>query len=401
MATILFLTHKIPDPTHSDVVSVYYFIKELRSHGHMVYLFSVSPSQKHGNYLLNDLLNYCDEIKVITGDYSLSKRVLYIFHPKFILRHFKLKYPPVLLDLYYNPRVEEELNKFVKDKNIDVIFATRQMAIYTLGFNSISKVIQPYDAVSEWHRQVSEVSAKITLKILYKITTYLTRIYEKIIYPRFDKILVVTTIDKKILKQLTPELNTFVLPNGVDINYFNPSNFKNKDKCSLVFVSNMSGEPTVSNVLWFYRSVFQKIKKEFPKVKLYLVGKDPAPEIQALRKDPNVIGTGTVKDVRPYISSASVVVIPMIAGTGIKNKTLEALAMGKAVVSTHIGIQGINGENLKHFIVADSPKHFSDAVIYLLHNPKIRKKLGYFARKLIIQKYSWHEIGKKINKIIH
>lgn len=401
MATILFLTHKIPDPTHSDIVSIYYFIKELHSHGHEVYLFSISSPQRHENLYLNNLSNYCDEIRVITSNYPSHKKILSIFSPESILRHFKLRYPLVLLDLYYDPQVERELEKFVKGKKFDIIFATRQMAIYALMFENIQKLIQPYDAVSEWHRQVSKVSKKIHLKVLFRITTYLTRYYEKTIYNRFDKILVVTQIEKRLLKQMAPSLEIYVLPNGVDVNYFAPVKpNKSPEKFSLVFVSTMSGEPTVSNVLWFYNNVFRKIKEKIPNIKLYLVGKDPVPEIKELEKDSSVIVTGTVDDVRPYVYNATVVVIPMIAGTGIKNKTLEALSMGKAIVSTSVGVQGITGAHKKHFIVTDKPDEFADFTVFLVYNPKYRRKMGHFARELIVSKYTWSRITKILEHVL-
>jgi len=400
MVTILFLTHKTPDPTHSDIVSIYYFIKELHSRGHEVYLFSMS-SQGYENHYINEISNYCDEIKVVTSNYPIHKRILSIFHPKSILRHFKLKYPVVLLDLYYNPQVEKELGRFVKGKKIDIILATRQMATYALMFENTPKVIQPYDAVSEWHQQVSKISKKVHLKILFKITTYLTRFYEKAVYKRFDKILVVTPMEKKILQRINSSLNLHVLPNGVDVDYFAPANpNKSLEGFSLVFVSTMSGEPTVSNVLWFYNDVFQKIKKKIPDIRLYLVGKDPAPEIKELEKDFSIIVTGTVDDVRPYVYNATVVVIPMIAGTGIKNKTLEGLSMGKAVISTSIGVQGIAGVHKKHFIVTDKPNEFADFTVFLVYNPKYRRKMGHLARELIVSKYTWSRITERLEHIL-
>jgi len=399
MVSILFLTHKLPDPADSGMVSIYHFIKELKESGHKVYLFSTPPTKY--NKRLEELSDYCNGIKIINDPsfYNLYNQVLLVLHPKFLLRHIQLKYPITLLDIYYNPQIERELNEFVKNKQIDLIFVTRPMAIYALSFENIPKIIQPYDAVSEWHRQVSNVSRNILLKILYKFTSYLTQIYEKTIYPKFDKVLVVTEVDKKLLKQLAPELDVYVLPNGVDVSYFSPADITSDDP-SLVFVSSMSGEPTVSNVLWFYNNVFQKIKEKSPNIKLYLVGKNPAPEIRELEKDSNVIVTGTVDDVRPYVYNATIVVIPMIAGTGIKNKTLEALSMGKAIVSTSIGVQGIAGTHKKHFIVTDKPNEFADFTVFLIYSPKYRRKMGHFARDLIVSKYTWSRIAEILAHVL-
>jgi len=398
MASILFLTHKFPDPRDSGIISEYYFIRGLKKRGYEVYLFSISSSN---NERLEELSSYCDEIKIVR-DFSLYIRILLILHPKNLLHHIRIKYPITLLDIYYHPQIERELNEFIKKKDIDIIFAARPMAIYALSFKNTSKIIHPYDAVSEWHKQVSNVSRNIILKILYSFTSYLTQKYEKTIYSKFDKVLVVTEVDKKLLKQLVPELKVDVLPNGVDTNYFNPNNdaSANEDNPSIVFVSSMSGEPTVSNVLWFYNNIFQKIKRKFPCIKLYLVGRDPTPEVRKLEKDTNVIVTGTVDDIRPYVHNASIVVIPMIAGTGIKNKTLEALAMGKPVVTTSIGASGIDGKNGQDFLIVDNPNEFAEQVIELLNDKSLRRKIGANASKLIEEKYSWERITERLDQIL-
>jgi glycosyltransferase involved in cell wall biosynthesis len=115
--------------------------------------------------------------------------------------------------------------------------------------------------------------------------------------------------------------------------------------------------------------------------------------------DPSIILTGYVDDPLPYIQRAAVFVAPILSGGGTKLKVLEAMSVGKAIVSTSIGVEGIEGNDEEHFMVADDPEAFSSRVISLLNDPVVRERLGVNARKRAMEKYDWEAICEAMDRI--
>jgi glycosyltransferase involved in cell wall biosynthesis len=119
---------------------------------------------------------------------------------------------------------------------------------------------------------------------------------------------------------------------------------------------------------------------------------NPQKPILDLSSDPNITVTGMVEDVRPYIASASVCIVPLLSGSGTRLKILEAMAMGKSVISTSVGCEGIDVTHEKNIIIADEPSDFARWCIELLRNAELRITLGQEGRKLVEAKYSWRSI---------
>ena len=133
-----------------------------------------------------------------------------------------------------------------------------------------------------------------------------------------------------------------------------------------------------------------------PEAKLNIVGKEPPPEVVALSGLPGVKLWGYVPDLRPYLAGSSLVVVPLRYGTGVRNKVLEALAAGRAVVSTSLGCEGLEIAHGKHLEVVDESAGFAAAVVRLLRDPARRTVLAANGRKLVEKRYSWEAVGRKL-----
>jgi glycosyltransferase involved in cell wall biosynthesis len=293
--------------------------------------------------------------------------------------------------------MDHALKEAVKKNNYELIFSTRQMANYVVDVDP-PKIVQPFDAMFEWHRQIFANSRGLK-RIIYGIRYALNRSYEKHIYEKFDACLVVTQLEKELLESLSPQIRCTVIPIGVDVDYFSPT-YIDQEPFTLTLLARLDYPIAIANVLYFYNEVFPLIRRESPNVKLYLVGRDPAKEIVALSADPSVSVTGYVKDVRPYLAKSTVFVSPEILGTGMKYKVLEAMSMGKAVVTTTIGAQGISVRNREHLVVADTPHEFARATVSLLTDQRMGATLGANARKLVQEKYSWEIITKVLDELL-
>ncbi|OAT81208.1 hypothetical protein A6M21_11350 [Desulfotomaculum copahuensis] len=211
----------------------------------------------------------------------------------------------------------------------------------------------------------------------------------------------VTENDKMLLKKINADINCYVIPNGVNISYFMPIEADEKIFPSIAYVSDMSGRHAIENIRNFYAHIFPLIKSAIPDIKLYLIGRNPAMEILKLSSDNSVVVTGYVDDIRLYLSRMTVFIAPMIIGTGIKNKVLEAMAMAKPIVTTSIGVQGIDVITGRDLIVANTINEFADSVIMLLNDEEQRKSLGLNARKLIEEKYSWNAITNELYSLFN
>ena len=178
-----------------------------------------------------------------------------------------------------------------------------------------------------------------------------------------------------------------VVPNAVDLDYLQPS-ADPVDPWEIVFVGLMSYRPNQDAVQWFTREILPLIVQDRPEVMFTVVGKEPPASLLELA-GPHVRFTGMVPDTRPYLSRAAVVVAPLRTGSGTRLKILEALAMGKGVVSTSIGCEGLEVTDGRELLVADDAAVFAEAVGRLVDHPHEASELGRRGRTLVERSYGW------------
>lgn len=208
--------------------------------------------------------------------------------------------------------------------------------------------------------------------------------------------------DAQNLAALDHRIKPTVIPNGVDLETFVPSDqvcAKPLAEVSAVFTGKMDFRPNVDAALWFADAILPVLRQEIPLAHVSFVGQRPSPAVQSLGTRPGVQVTGWVADTRPYISDASVYVVPLRMGGGTRLKVLEAMAMGKAIVSTKLGVEGIACEPGRDLVVADDARDFAQAVCMLMRDAGRRKELGESARRLAERAYDWQKIVPKFDAI--
>ena len=397
---LLFLSHDIPSPAASDTLPLYHLIRHLSAlfrHDITLVSFASERSRAEDFEYLKSICTIENPIRIQWSEFkklSLKAAKNSVLNLPKNVKHGLLVNE---LDYYYDHRMDQAIKEALKKNNFQLIFSTRQMANYVADVD-IPKIVQPFDALSEWHRQVFATSRGLK-RIVYWIRYALNRSYEKRIYEKFDVCLVVTQRDKELLESLNPRIRCTVIPNGVDVDYFSPIEI-DEEPSSLTLLARLQYPVAIANVVYFYNEVFPLIRQENPNVKLYLVGRDPAEEIIDLSIDPSVSVTGYVKDVRPYIAKSTVFVAPETLGTGIKNKVLEAMSMGKVVVTTSLGAQGILVRSGEHLVVADTSNEFAKETLTLLTDRRLRETIGANARKLVEEQYSWEAVTKVLNELL-
>jgi sugar transferase (PEP-CTERM/EpsH1 system associated) len=214
---------------------------------------------------------------------------------------------------------------------------------------------------------------------------------------RFDKIIAVSETDKQLLQEKDPSLEVEVVPNGVDLDFYQTT--APPDNSTLVYVGGMSYPPNVDAVLYFSKEIFPIILEEVPQARFMVVGGNPPPEVLELDNKDHICITGYVEDVREYVDRAQVAVIPLRSGGGTRLKILEAMAMGRPVVSTTVGCEGLDVENGENILLADEPREFAADVVSLMRNPALLTRLAQNGRKLVEERYDWDCIADDLQSV--
>ncbi len=216
---------------------------------------------------------------------------------------------------------------------------------------------------------------------------------------RFSRILVRSDYDKKALLELNPQLKVHVIPHGCEIGPITDRGQPKSDKV-LLFVGAMWRPENVEMVQYFYQHIFPVVRQEIPDVLFQIVGSSPQESIQRIAdQDANVEVTGAVDDLTPYYADSTVCVAPVLVGGGMIIKVLDALAMGKPVVTTSLGNRGIGAISGRELLVADTPEEFSRLTLELLHDPTRRRELGQNARRFAQSRYSWERVIDRLEGV--
>jgi glycosyltransferase involved in cell wall biosynthesis len=220
--------------------------------------------------------------------------------------------------------------------------------------------------------------------------------YERAVMARCDLVAVVSAEDRAALARLAGHGRFAIVPNGVDAAYFSRAALPvvpPGGPATLVFSGTLDYRPNVDALVWFCGEPFERIRRQFPGVRLLAVGRRPAPALTALARAGRLELTGELADVRPALCSAAVYVVPMRVGGGMRLKVLEALSLELPVVSTRLGIEGIADlADGAHCLVADAAEAFADAVITLLHDRARAMRLAHAGRALVAERYDWSAI---------
>jgi glycosyltransferase involved in cell wall biosynthesis len=195
--------------------------------------------------------------------------------------------------------------------------------------------------------------------------------------------------DADRLRALAPKKRIEVVPNGVDADRFRPLAGVVPDPDALVFVGVMSYPPNIAAMRHFCLDVFPVVRRTRPRIRIDIVGRDPAPAVRELSAIEGVNVTGGVPEVLPYLARAAVFVAPMISGSGIKNKVLEAMAAGRPVVATPLAVEGLPVNSGRELIIAAGATEMAAAIERLLASPAERDALGRAARTIVESRFSW------------
>jgi glycosyltransferase involved in cell wall biosynthesis len=224
------------------------------------------------------------------------------------------------------------------------------------------------------------------------------RKFEQKEYVNFDRVVVVSEEDREALAAINRKLQIVVIPNGVDSEYYAPDTTE-PDPRTVAFHGTMNFAPNVSAATHLADHIWPLVLEQVPDAQLVLVGRDPLPAVRALGDRATITVTGDVADVRPMLRTAAAYACPMVSGTGIKNKLLEAMALECACVATPKALGGIAVEDGKQLLVASEPREFALSLVTLMRDAERRRALGRAAREYVLAEHSWRRVGEAYEEV--
>ena len=244
-----------------------------------------------------------------------------------------------------------------------------------------------------WKR-LHEVEEEWWRRALLALEWRKMRRYEAKACARAGRTVAVSEADRALLAADAPSADIKAIGTGVDTEYFQP-NGAMETPATLVFTGSMDWYPNEDAILYFIERILPELRRDVPGLSVTVVGREPSDRLRAECAAAGVNVTGTVADVRPYVVAAAVYIVPLRIGGGTRLKIFEALAMGKAVVATRVGAEGLPISPGEHFLQADNPTEFAKAVLTLLKDPARRHALGMAGRRLVEERYSWREVSRQ------
>ncbi|MGB5832306.1 MAG: glycosyltransferase family 4 protein [Thiohalocapsa sp.] len=293
-------------------------------------------------------------------------------------------------------KVTQLVSDTIKRKRIDLILSWVRSAEQFLKQATVPVLFDLCDALSlQLYRELRNQPSPRNYLYYQRIKHFESGIVAQ--YP-------VTFVSQNDANWFERRLDASVIPNGVDLtSVCKPGQCQ--ESGSIVFSGAMGFKPNVEAVLNFADAVLPSITARYPRLTWYIVGTNPAREILDLRQRPNLVVTGKVDSIAEYICRAQVVICPMISGSGIKNKVLEAMALQRPVVSTRLGVEGIMCTNGENVLIADHPLEFANAVLRLLGDEGERQRLAIAGRQLVATHYTWTETTRRyealFDRLIH
>ena len=252
-----------------------------------------------------------------------------------------------------------------------------------------------------WRRHVETASNPLKTLLLNQQWSRMLR-FERDALSRFDVVLAVSEADGQTFERLYPgalRAPVHVVKTGVDTAFFTPVSGV-EHRAHLVFTGSMDWLPNEDGMVYFVRDILPRIRAAEPGVSLTIVGREPTPTVRRLAEQAGVQVTGRVDDVRPEIAAADVYVVPLRIGGGTRLKIFEAMAMGKAVVSTTIGAEGLPVTHREDILLADDPAQFAHAVVSMIRDTDTRRRLEAAARRLVVDHYDWSAVASDFERAL-
>jgi polysaccharide biosynthesis protein PslH len=306
---------------------------------------------------------------------------------------------PYAVTKFTHSQVQRTVTQWLAENRFDV--AVCDFLSASLNFPerfAIPCVLFQHNVETVLWRRMAEKEKAPWRKIAYHLEAAKMGMYEKSTIERFQHVIAVSECDRDEMLKMKPDCQITVVPTGVDTEQYRVVPPASSNPPVVVFTGSMDWEPNIDAVEYFCQQIWPSILKEFTNARFQIVGRAPHPRVRRL-ESLSIEVTGKVPSVIDYLRAATVVVVPLRIGGGTRLKIFEAMAMGKAVVSTSIGAEGLDVASGRDLLIADSPEDFSNSAIQLLRDRNLRRSYEQAAATLAAR-YDWSQIALAFAKVL-
>lgn len=379
----------------SGMINVYQRIKLLARMGHEVGVACFAKPEDHVHIAaLRPLLFELETLPPVSQNYYLRPDWFdRIFNP--LPREFRRA---------YHPAMQKLVGQMVDRSHYDVAIAEftimGQYLYRNPWLSAVRRVISCHSCLSAAARKAIQMQPYSVDALVRRLDGDRLNRYEFELYRSADLVLTLTAEERMELLRHDPDLRVGVVPYGVDVEFFKPHPNRVAEE-AIVYTGYFAQEPNRDAFNWFNRTVWPDLKARHPHLKFYVVGQGVTPDmVDAARRDPNLVITGAVDDVSPYLNRARVYVCPIRLGSGFRGKVLQAMASGVPVVATTLAAEGIPAQTGHNILLADTPHTMAESINLLLQDGGLRRTIAANARDLVVRRFAWTQCVDRLDRML-
>ncbi len=388
MKTLVIAPFSPYPPVFGGAIRLYHVVKMLSCLSEVTLLSYRSWSRNGDN--IGDLRRYCQQIILVERPHRRPRdKVLYQL--KSLVSPWTYQYY-----LHHSDRFQQALDDTLRQEQFDcLVMESSQMGYFRLTDDQALRVLDLQNVEYELLQRRAERERQLIKRVALALEAKKFERDELAICRQFDLVFTPSGREADQLQPLVTPTQVRALPNSIDTDYFGLRH-KVPTGNEITFVGATHVDANRDGLIYFMEKIFPLIEAQIPDIHFTIVGGSPPPQIREYGQRPNVDVTGYVDDVRPYMEQAKALVVPLYVGSGTRLKILEGLSFGVPTVSTSIGSEGIDVQDGKHILLADTSQEFADKVIRVLADPALQARLRDNGRRLVEQEYSWQAVGKNL-----
>lgn len=382
---LLIITSRFPYPLDKgDKLRAYYQIKELSKNNEIFLISTTEYDIKKQD--IDKLKIFCKEVII----YKLQKWKIFINICMGVLssKPFQIKY-------FYQRKIHNKIKMDISRIAPNHIFCQLiRSVLYVKDEHFYNKTLDYMDCLSEGIKR--RIPFTKILRPILKIEYKRLKIFENLAFEYFNNHIIISENDRSYIYHEQRD-KIKIVTNGIDSNFFKAKEFKKK--FDIVFVGNLSYPPNVIASMYIINELLPELSKTFPNISILISGANPHKSLQKLNKK-NITILPWVDDIRESYLSGKIFLAPMLNGTGLQNKLLEAMSLELPCITSELANKSLQAENSKNILIARTKLEYIEHISQLLYNEDRAKNLGENARNFILNNYNWHKSANDLQDII-